>query len=267
MSPIGGVEDVAAALARSERGGVLDPAELTAVAQLIEALAHARSAIERSAEIAPQLAGRAAALPDVRELGHELRDCFDAEGQIRDDVSSVLRESRDAIRRLGGELQRRMGESLHDREIAPHLSDRFVTVRAGRYVIPVRADARGHVPGIVHDASSSGTTVFVEPESAVPLNNRLREAELAAARETRRILRELSAAVGRLAPELRAGVAMLGALDLAFARGELARVWDATAPEVGESGTYVLPQLRHPLLPRDGSHSQRHPPGRFRFPP
>lgn len=246
--PLSGLPDVASALARAERGGDLGAGELLDVAAVVEAVTATARFLARQAEVAPRLAGRGAALGDHQELAHEIRATLDSEGRVRDAVSPVLAEARAEARRLAGELQRRLDAALSDPAIAPHLSDRFVTVRHDRFVLPVRADARGHVPGIVHDASASGTTLFIEPQAVVDANNRLKEAELRIARETARILRALADAVGREAPALRASLDALAALDLAFARGALSAEWNASAPEIRGQGVIVLPQLRHPLL-------------------
>ncbi|MEB2346323.1 MAG: Smr/MutS family protein [Deltaproteobacteria bacterium] len=246
--PFGGLPDVAPALARAERGGGLGAGELLDTAAAVEAITATARFLARQGEHAPRLAARGSGLGDHQPLADEIRAALDSEGQVRDAASPVLAAARAEARRLAGELQRRLDATLHDPEIAPHLSDRFVTVRHDRYVLPVRADARGRVRGIVHDASSSGTTLFVEPQAVVDANNQLREAELRAEREVARVLRELADAAGREAPALRASLAGLEELDLAFARGALAAEWDGVAPAIGDEGIFVLPQLRHPLL-------------------
>ena len=180
--PFGGIGDVEGALVRAERGGDLGPGELLDVAAAIEAIDATQRFLAAQAEPAPRLAGRAAALGHHQPLADAIRTAIDSEGQVRDSASPVLAEARADARRLASELQRRLDHALRDPEIAPHLSDSFVTVRNDRFVLPVRADARGRVRGIVHDASASGTTLFVEPQAVVDANNRLKEAELRAAR-------------------------------------------------------------------------------------
>jgi len=249
--PFGGLLDVAPALARAERGGEIAAGELLDVAGAIAAITATARFLARRAEAAPRLAALASALGQHDAIAGAIDAAVDSEGRVRDSVSPVLAAARGEARGLAAELQRRLDAALRDPAIAPYLSDSFVTVRNDRYVLPVRADARGKVRGIVHDASASGTTLFVEPQAAVDANNRLKEAELAIERETARILRELSAQVQRAAPALRASLAVLEEIDAAFARGALAREWEAVAPELGEAGVLVLPQLRHPLLPRE----------------
>jgi DNA mismatch repair protein MutS2 len=140
---------------------------------------------------------------------------------------------------------------LRDPDITPHLSDNYYTIRNDRYVLPVRADSRGGIRGIVHDASNSGMTLYIEPEPLVDLNNQLKQAEITIEQETLRILRNLSRDAGSVADEVEANVATLEVIDLAFARANLAEELDAIAPEVGDEGILQLPQLRHPLLSPD----------------
>jgi DNA mismatch repair protein MutS2 len=140
---------------------------------------------------------------------------------------------------------------LRDPDITPHLSDNYYTIRNDRYVLPVRADSRGGIRGIVHDASNSGMTLYIEPEPLVDLNNHLKQAEITIEQETLRILRNLSRDAGSVSDEIEANIATLEAIDLAFARADLAEKLDAIAPEVGDEGILLLPQLRHPLLSPD----------------
>lgn len=249
--PFGGLPDVATALLRAERGGDLGAGDLLDLAAVAEAVAETRRYLARHAVRAPRLAAHGDALGSHAAFAASVAATLDSEGQVRDTASAVLAEARVESRHARAELQRRMDAAVHDPAIAPHLSDSFVTIRNDRFVLPVRADARARVRGIVHDASASGTTVFVEPQAVVEANNRLKEAELRAAREVARILRDLSADAGREAAPLRTSIATLETLDLAFARGALSREWDGAAPMMHAAGVYVLPQLRHPLLPAD----------------
>lgn len=249
--PFGGLPEIGAALRRAERGGEIGPGELLDVASVIEAVEATHHFLARHGETAPRLAAYAGTLGRHAHVAQQIGASLDSEGQVRDAVSPVLAEARAESRRLAGELQRRLDTALSDADIAPHLSDSFVTVRNDRYVLPVRADARGKVRGIVHDVSASGTTLFIEPHAVVDANNRLKEAELRAAREVARVLRELSSEVGREAPLLGASLALLEELDLAFARGALSTEMDGVEPAVHDAGVFALPQLRHPLLPAE----------------
>jgi len=249
--PIGGLSDLEPTLQRLGKGGVLGARELLDLRSTLSALHATERFLSRRAHEAPQLAAHAASIADLRELEDEIDLCIDVEGEVKDSASPALSDARGEVRRLAAELQRRLAAYLHDPEIVGSLSDSFVTMRNGRFVLPVHSDARTRVRGIVHDASGSGTTLFVEPEAVVELNNRLRQAELAVERETLRILRTLSEQAAREQAALQTGLCALEAIDLAFARGRLSREMSAAEPIVRRDGVFVLPLLRHPLLPAE----------------
>jgi len=249
--PFGAMVEIGPAVARAARGGVLRAEEILAITGAAETIWAASRALAQRCDEAPRLFAHMEALGEPPAWVGAVRRTLDEEGRVLDGASPLLADARARVRRLGAELQRRLQAALHDPSVAPYLSDSFVTLRGGRYVLPVRADARSRVSGIVHDASSSGTTLFVEPDAAVATNNQLRESELEVARETERILHGLSQSIGHSATALRAGITALEAVDLAFARGALALEYDAVAVTLEETGGYILPGLRHPLLPRD----------------
>jgi DNA mismatch repair protein MutS2 len=251
IPPLGGVSDLGAALAHAAKGGSLAPVDLLAVAATLAALRATRRFLVARGERAPRLAALAERIVECPELESALAAALDPEGELRDDASPALAAARSDARHLAGEVQRRITAELRRADVAEALSDAFFTLRSGRYVLPVRADSRSRVPGIVHDASASGTTLFVEPEAVVEVNNRLKQAELAGEREAQRVLRELSARAGARGEDIAAGLAALAEIDLSFARGRLSREWDGVPPEVGDEGVFVLPQLRHPLLARE----------------
>ncbi len=249
--PLGGLSDLDSTLQRLGKGGVLSVHELQDLAATLSTFHAVAHDLSRRAEEAPRLCAKASRIVPLRDLESDISFSFDAEGELRDTVSPALAEARATVRRVSSELQRRVAAYLQDPDIAPHLSDDFVTVRNDRYVLPVRADARGRVRGIVHDASNSGTTLFVEPEAVVELNNQLKRAELDVQRETLRILRELSARAATSLPAIEDNLALLEQLDLAFARGAFSLETQSVEPELGDEGVLRLPQLRHPLLAAD----------------
>ncbi len=248
---LGGVAELASSLARAERGGALTGVQLQEVAASLAALHATRRFLLERAEAAPRLAAVADTIEDLRDLERAIDRCIDGGGEVRNDATSELRSARSESSRLAGELQARLARTLQNPDVAGALSDAYYTVRNDRYVLPVRADMRGRVRGIVHDASGSGTTLFIEPEGLVELNNRLKQAELEVARQVQRVLRDLSARVASVLAPLRAGLDSLGHVDLAFARGQLSREMDAVEPAVSQDGVIFLPQLRHPLIPPD----------------
>ncbi len=249
--PVGGCADVRDALARAEKGGVLEAAELSEVRRTLEAMHATLRFFDRRREDSPELFEIAVYIEEAPGLEAQIGRCLDANGEVRDSASPALARARRDTHRLGGELQTRIERALQHADVKPHLSDAYYTVRNGRFVLPVKADAKGHVRGIVHDASRSGTTLFVEPDGMVDLNNKHRQAELTVEREILRVMRELSAAVAREADSIRSSLDRIGRLDLAFARGTLSRDMDAVLPEIGRAGVFELGGLRHPLIPVD----------------
>ncbi|HKK51612.1 MAG TPA: endonuclease MutS2, partial [Myxococcota bacterium] len=249
--PLGGCADLRAALAEVARGSLLEPLQLLDVRMTLEALQATKTFFERRVESCPTLASESDRLDGLPEVAGAIARCIDPGGEVRDAASTSLAQARREARKLAGDLQSRIERTLQHADVSPHLSDRFYTVRSGRYVLPVKADARGRVRGIVHDASRSGTTLYVEPEAMVELNNRHRQAELTIEREIARVLRELSTAVARHGESLDESLQTLARIDLALARGDLSRRWEAVEPRVGSEGIFDLPGLRHPLIPPD----------------
>jgi DNA mismatch repair protein MutS2 len=247
--PFGALPALGAELARLAKGGSLSAGELLAIGLLARAVAETRGFFARRADEAPLLAAAAAELSEPRALADAIDAALEPGGHVRDSASPALAAARREAHEAAGRVQERVDRLLGDRELRAALQDAFVTMRGDRYVLPVRADARSRVPGIVHDASASGTTLFIEPEAVVELNNRLKQAELAIERETRRVLAALSEQAAGAAPALGGDVAILGGLDLAFARARLAEELDATEPRLDDEVRFELLQLRHPLLP------------------
>ncbi len=229
-------------------GATLDGIALVALGRTLDAAARLRAYGQRIAGVAPTLAAVWTALPDCPELAWALREALDPDGRLTDRASPRLRALRRQITTLRADLQARVERLLDHPTVAPALQERYVTVRNGRYVVPVRDDARRAVRGIIHDRSQSGATVFVEPEETIPLNNELTRLCLEERDEELRVLAELTDAVRLALPALTQLVEGLGALDLVFARAGLAERLGAALPEVAVGGDLDLPQARHPLL-------------------
>jgi len=246
--PLHGVADLRHPLRRAAMGGVLDAQQLLDVAKSLEALERTVRYLETQRSQAPRLYGLAETIGHDRALARQIEACLEPSGEVRDSASPALRSARRDASDLAAQLQKQLGRQLQDSQVSDALSDAYFTLRNDRYVLPVRADARGRVPGIVHDASRSGATLFIEPQAMVELNNRLKQAELEVVREIERVLRKLSQAVGATGPALSAGLETLASIDLAFARGHLAIEMDAVAPTVERAGIFRCQDLRHPLL-------------------
>ena len=247
--PAGELADPSEALGRARRGGILAARALLDLRAVLLAIAETRRLLATHADAAPQLAGLAATLDADPTLAESIDRALDPAGEVRDGASPALAEARREGRRLASAIETSLARLLRDPDLRERLSDAYFTVRNDRYVLPVRADARGSVPGIVHDASRSGTTLFVEPAALVELNNRHKQAELTIVQEVQRVLRELSERAAERAPATLADLDTLGHLDLAFARAALAEEMEACEPAVGDEGILRLPALRHPVIP------------------
>ena len=243
-----GAKDVRKAATHAARGAALEPATLNDVALTVSVGLQARKALEVQCEVAPLLAEHAASIDTVlRPLADAIAKAVEEDGSdLRDGASQRLRRLRAELRTGRQRASEHVSRLARSSELREHLQEDFVTVRGGRPVLAVKASARGKVSGIVHDASSSGQTLFVEPFAVVEENNRLAEAAGAEREEVERILRELSARVGAHADALVALVEATAALDLALARGVVSRRWRGAVVEISDE--IRLLGVRHPLL-------------------
>jgi DNA mismatch repair protein MutS2 len=245
---LAGIADVRDHAERAGRGGVLAPAELRAVATSVAVALQARRVLEAARETAPLLWDVVAPVdPALTTLADAVVRAVDDDGSdLRDSASPVLRRLRRELREGRQRAADELARLARSRDVADHLQEQFVTTRGGRPVLAVKVSARGKVPGIVHDSSASGQTLFVEPFAVAELNNRLAEAAGAERDEVERILRELSALVGERAAALHVLVEATAALDLALASATLSRRWRGAEVEIGEDVRLLA--ARHPLL-------------------
>ncbi len=251
VPPMGGLAALDEALTRLEKRAALSGEALREIALVLRALRETRDLFEGCGEATPLLAERALGFEDHYALEARIADAIDENGELHDRASPELAEARSEVHRLSTSMRNRIEASLQDPEIAEALSDSFYTTRNERLVLPVRANFQGRVRGIVHAASASGATVFIEPEAVLDLSNKHKSALLTIERETLRILREISGQAADHLHYLRREIGLLAEIDLAFARARLALQQEAVPPEVGDEGILALPQMRHPLIPRD----------------
>lgn len=194
----------------------------------------------------PRLAARREALPRFEELLDRARRLFAADGSVRDDASPRLKELRERLRRRRNEVSQRLSKLLEDRREA--LTDALLVQRNDRYCLPVLASARARVPGIVHDRSGSGQTVFVEPMEVIEANNELALHAVEERREVERLLTEFGRRVLDGADDLESAVAAMGELDALEARVEFGQITEGRIPEISDDGSWTLVAARHPLL-------------------
>ena len=246
--PFGGIRDVELLVERAEKGGVLEGFELLAVGETVAALARLRRHVLAHRGEAPRLADIVEPVLELAHVSGPILDCIGADGRLHDHASPALGALRKRLADLHEQVSRRARALVDDPNIAPLLQDKFYTQREDRYVLPVRSDARGRIKGIVHGASQSGHTVFVEPDEIVELNNKLKLVESEVFEEEQRILTELSGYVREDARAIIRGLAAALELDVLDGAARLADALDAVAPEVGEGGELCLPRARHPLM-------------------
>jgi DNA mismatch repair protein MutS2 len=247
--PLGGVPDPRDALARAAKAAVLTPEEIRACGEVIRAAAQVRAFLAARLEQVPRLWAIAGGLKDLSPLAKRIDDAFEPSGRLKDTASDALLNYRQRARQLHLQIKDKVEVMLHDADFAVYLQDNYYSVRNDRYVLPIQATYRGKVPGIVHNASQSGQTLFIEPQGLVDLGNELSIAESLALEEERQILAEFSSYLGDHAVDLVEAIDRLADLDLAQAAARLAVVLSAEAPELGphEAGL-DLRETRHPLL-------------------
>ena len=245
QATIGGARDVRRPLERARRGGRLAPMDLLDIAETLRATSAfgARLAEWRGTH----LSSVRDELDDAPQLRTRIERTVDEAGEILDSASAELASIRKRLRTAQDRVRERLNTMLRSSTLAGVIGESIVTMRAGRYVIPVRAEAKGKLKGIVHDQSASGATLFVEPLTVVELNNTWTQASLDAAREEERILEELSRDVEARAEALLASLAALARADLWMARARLWMQLDAVRPQASDDAAELL-SARHPLL-------------------
>jgi len=227
-------------------GAALEPGEFLDAASLLETAGWLRQQFREEAAKFPLLAARAAALGDFREIYAAIRRCVLPNGEISDDASPALRRIRATITETRDSIQKNLKQILRARNA--EAGEDYVTLRNDRFVIPVRAEHRRTIPGVVHGASATGQTVFMEPFETVESNNQLVQLAEDEAAEILRILRELTEKLQVIRGPLLAAAETIAELDGVFARARFARDFDAAIPEFSRTNELRLEGARHPVL-------------------
>ncbi len=252
---VGAAHDIRSQADLAARGGVLDPHALLDVKSTLISCRDLKKAFEKKTEEYPRLTQVALGLPDTYGLVDAITRILSDRGEILDSASPKLGDIRRSLRVSQDRLMSRLQKYVTDSKTVSMLQEPIVTQRDGRYVIPLRAEFKGKIKSIIHDQSSSGATLFVEPLPVVEANNQIRELQLAERDEERRILAEVSVQVGEHVTELKYGVENLAVLDLAFAKAKYAEELHASETifrefkvEGSKPSTLKLLDARHPLL-------------------
>jgi len=250
---LGSAHDVRPLVMAARRGAMLPPSELLDVRDTLVAARNLHRTLTRLDSQFPRLADIAGRFQPCPEVIVEINRCLDERGNVRDDASPELVRIRREMHIAHDRIQDKLQSIIHSPHNAPFLQEPLITQREGRYVIPLKADFKGRIRGIVHDVSASGATIFIEPLSIVELNNAWRELQLEEQQEVNRILAHLSNHIAERAVEIEQTVEVLAELDLAFAKAQYADAINATAPLLsppggGAGGGIHLIGARHPLL-------------------
>lgn len=255
---VGGAREVRPAAIAASRGSVLEPPVILEIKSTLVSARTLQRKFEKLEQRFPLLSEIAASLPPAPGVIEAISRVLSDQAEILEDASPKLAAIRSGLKQGHARIMSKLQRVIEDRKNQPMLQEPIITQRDGRYVVPLRAEYKGQLKSVVHDQSTSGATLFVEPLAVVELNNELRELELAERDEIRRILAELSALIGEQQPAIAATVEALARLDLIFARARLAEQMDASEPllkdfyegadERHPGSTIRLRQARHPLL-------------------
>ena len=238
-------------LGRVAKGACLEAHELRDIALVLELIVDVQRYLLRHQADAPTISAMADQLGPVveyRRLSVALNNAIDPDGSIRESASPELHRLVQRANDFKQQMRHRLDQILHSRRYEEVLQERYFAQREGRYVVPIKAEMQGRMPGIVHDVSSSGATLFLEPRELVDLNNSIKVVDLDVEREVRRILRELSALVAPHEPALAGSVALLGRLDAISAKASLSQRLHASPPRLNDRGRILLKDARHPFL-------------------
>lgn len=246
-----GVTDIRDSLKRLEIGGTLSAIELLRVCSLLESAKRAK-AFARSQDDNDQpddsLTSLFAGIEPLTPLCDEIRRCIPSEDEIADDASSTLHSIRRSMRGMNDKIRAQMNSMINNTTTRSYLQDTVITMRDGRYCLPVKAEAKSLVPGMIHDQSSTGSTLFIEPMAVVNLNNEYKELQLREQEEIEVILAGLSNLTASYATQLLADYELLTELDFIFARAAFAQTYNGVAPLFNDDGRIHIRKGRHPLL-------------------
>ena len=244
-----GVRDIRGSIKRLEIGAIIGINEMLSICSLLDVCSKVKaySRNDRDPDFEDSLEAMFQALQPLTPVSSEIRRCIASEEELNDDASPALFKIRRSMRQINDKVHAQL-QTMVNGSARTYLQDAVVTMRNGRYCIPVKAEHRGQIPGMIHDQSSTGSTLFVEPMAVIKLNNDLRELELKEEKEIEMILATLSARCAEETEALRDDLDLLTKLDFIFARAQLSRSMNGTQPDFNEEGRILIKKGRHPLL-------------------
>ena len=249
--PIAGVKDIRSSLEKAEKSMILEGEELLDITTTLEVghdLSGYFSNLEDEDNNYEKLIRIAAQIGNFRSLTNEIRKAIDNQGEVKSSASSKLRRIRRKIQNAKDSIRDKLNSMIHSNSLKDYIQEAVVTIRDGRYVIPVKVEHQGEVDGLVHDQSASGQTVFVEPTAVVKINNKLRQLESEEEQEIQRILQELMFLVQEKIDEIQTTLKLLTALDFIIAKARYSLDLDGSEPLLNEEQKTKLYKARHPLL-------------------
>ena len=249
--PMMSFPDVREQVSLAQKGACLSPRALMDVAACLRAAKVTRAALVRDREDTPILTGFASRLTTLESVENDITAAIISEEEIADRASSDLFQIRRQIRSANERMREKLNQMIRSSSFAKNLQDSIITMRGDRYCIPVKAECRANVPGLVHDQSASGATLFIEPMFVVELGNDLKQLRAKEQLEIARILQALSDRIGPHAESIALNISLLTHLDFAFAKGMLARGMHACLPKLNTKGYIKIIRGRHPLIDPD----------------
>ncbi len=245
-----GVHSVNDSLKRLEIGGALSAAELLSICSLLEAAKRVKAFSRSEKDEMPDdsLTSFFTDIEPLTPLYDEIKRCILAEDDIADDASSTLKSIRRSMRGMNDKIRAQMNHMINNTTTRSYLQDAVITMRDGRYCLPVKAEAKSQIPGMVHDQSSSGSTLFIEPMAVVNLNNEYKELLLKEKEEIEKILANLSNLTADFSEQIASDYTILSELDFIFAKAAYAQTYNGAAPTFNDDGYLHIKKARHPLL-------------------
>lgn len=247
----GSIKNISGCLARAAAGGMLSMGELLRIAEVLRIVRGVRQWREKCASVESVLDRRFQSLVPNKYLEDSITSAIISEEEMSDKASPALSDIRRKIKITSQKARDALNRIIHSATYKKYLQDSIVTMRDGRYVVPVKAECRGSISGLVHDTSASGSTIFVEPMGVVEANNDIRVLQSKEEAEIERILFDLSANVGSFARQISDNYECLTQLDLIFAKASLAYKMKASMPLINDDGIIELKKARHPLIDKN----------------
>lgn len=248
--PLSGLHDIRGALKRAGIGGVLNPGELLKVADVLYACRNLKNyaSEDNTSEGENVVREFISCLNTNKRLEDNIKNAIISEEEISDDATPELFSIRRKIREQQNAIKDKLNEIVKSSKYQKYMQEALVTMRGDRYVIPVKQEFRNEVPGLVHDMSASGATIFIEPMAIVETNNNIKQLKVKEQLEIERILAELTAQVTDMADALEANVSLLAKLDFIFAKAKLSVDYNCVCPELNNEKRIIIKRGRHPLL-------------------